>query len=334
MLDTQVYKQGYREGGWKHIDSVAPKVATKQSVIPTETQPRTDVIYVQGKEFDTDSLWLGSYLPVTSQSAFDSTESFVIDKATGTYDFQTDYSGPAVNERTRDDEIQYESVTKEWDALDNWHDKEPNLTTHALDYWYSGPKSEAPISGTYKADHPNRIPRSLDDYITEQERSIYVEGNSAFIARKVLDEDLTRKYQAKLLNVFRDKRTSEIRIGSIRIERTNDTVHGVCVNYRCNEIRNLFLNEGTLSREDMEYFTYWCIAHGNNHAAAWFTSRPEFYELNPMLPTARETADENVNTVMFLFDHQRYCSDPHCHCSERLANLMPALGEVQLMEAV
>lgn len=255
---------------------------------------------------------------------------------TDAYYLIEDYSGPGISDRDRDYEVMYESPVNEWETLDRWTDKDPAVTTHAIEWWtndrvkhtYATPK-DVTSNGPYGSD---------TNYIGDEARNAYIEGADGFTSRKLLDEELTRKYHARLLNVYLDKQQS-IAIGSIRIRSNGDgTIYAECVAGYCN-LTSPPINPDTVTREQMEDFILGIVRHGNNHAAKWFRDRETYYKVhatgcdlhcdpnsagcnnNVVRPSV--LTDEDV--IQFLFDHQTYCKDTKCKCDERLAELVPVL---------
>lgn len=186
--------------------------------------------------------------------------------------------------------------------------------------------------------------------ISYEERNAYVEGNEGFLSLKLLDEQLTRRYHAKLLNVFRDKQTGQVRIGSVRIEPNADgTLSAQCVQNACKAKMTTRVQVADLTRIDMEEFVWACIAHGNNHSAKWLKERPTYYALHRMGCPAHKDPRTNEfvcfrNEVCtyrpdsphrealtddeqfaFILDHNSKCRDSKCRCSEVLAELRPDL---------
>lgn len=282
----------------------------------------------------------------------------------GAYVLPQDYSGsPANVERllsrqgeyigdTYYDEDAYVSVEVEANALDRWSDKTyVSATVTDKDSWIGTVTREQALAkpGVTEAriDRKGNLAPVTDNVLSDEVRNLYVEGNDGFTSRKLLDEVLTKKYHERLLNVYADRKTGQIRIGGIRIVKTVDgNIQAQCVQNGCNGTSLFPVKEmellGAMDRRDaMETFVHQVIRHGNNHAAAWFTTRESFYKVhaencdfakcNETTPycrhlTTTSKVDSVEDPVMFLMEHQRYCSDSNCTCSELLAELLPSLA--------
>ena len=103
-----------------------------------------------------------------------------------------------------------------------------------------------------------------NDVLTERE-SRYVVTDDGYLE----DPTVTRRYHAKLLNVYRTQ--GVLACGSVRIFTNASGVSGCCV--KCKVTANLdydgLYGDYSYDRLLMEKFTLWVIAHGNNHAAKW-----------------------------------------------------------------
>lgn len=86
------------------------------------------------------------------------------------------------------------------------------------------------------------------------------------------DPTVTRRYHARLLNVYR--KAGVLACGSVRIATSDQGVSGTCV--KCKVTARLaydgLYGDYSYDRLLMEKFTLWVIAHGNNHAAKWSNS--------------------------------------------------------------
>ena len=248
----------------------------------------------------------------------------------------SDYSGYP---ETEEDADEYVSVDNELSALENWRDVTHDayaktwVGTVTLEQHQTGLATEALIDAKGTA-----TPYSKDAEVTNEDRTVYVEGQDGFIARNFLNDLLTRKYHARLLNVFTDKRTGDLRIGGIRIIKgIEGRVIGRCVNGNCRA--ELTIDTQTATRTDYEDFILSVIRHGNNHAADWFRSRDTYYKVHaagcdihacdPNVPWCKVIVAPSpvgvVKDVTEMFDHQTYCKNSKCSCANWLANEVPAL---------
>ena len=244
------------------------------------------------------------------------------------------------------DEAEYVSPSREFDALDRWTDKA--LT----------PDNEWICTPTIQ-QLPPYLPRSTESlrevainakghvrpYANEEtdssDRNAYVEGAEGFLSVLMLDEVLTAKYHARILNVFADKKTHDVRVGSIRIRKnTDNTITAYCVQNSCTG--EATVDPNNVTRAQMESFVYQIVQHGNNHAAKFIRERDDFYKVHapncdldkcdPQVPYCEHTTTRNTqiltdeDEVRFLLEHNSYCKDSRCKCAERLASLMPALA--------
>lgn len=106
-----------------------------------------------------------------------------------------------------------------------------------------------------------------NDALTERE-SRYVVSDGGYLE----DPAVTRRYHARLLNVYR--KAGVLACGSVRIATSDQGVSGTCV--KCKVTARLaydgLYGDYSYDRLLMEKFTLWVIAHGNNHAAKWSNS--------------------------------------------------------------
>lgn len=247
----------------------------------------------------------------------------------------------------------------ELEKLDRWNDATYSVTASSKSWTCTSVLGEE--EGEYilrenvsdknvKSRSKTFLPTS--DSVSTETRNAYVEGNEGFLSLKLLDETLTRKYHAKLLNVFLDKATGDVRIGSIRIlKNTDGTITARCVNASCSGTfggprASMTINLELADRQDMESFVLAIVGHGNNHAASWFKNRESYYKIHkpncqigkachptdgictsPVVPAPAPNEDSELNEVEFLMEHQQYCRDSKCQCDQRLAELVPALAE-------
>lgn len=252
-----------------------------------------------------------------------------------------EYDG--ITYRIEDSIDYYDNGSSEADAIERWYDRNPKERTHALNYWYASSAESGILTGFYADNHPNRIESNLD--LEPEVRNAYVEANSGFTSRVVLDELLTKKYQEYLMNIFRDRK-GNIRVGSITFSFTSTTVTAECVRDTCvykdpitGDYRKCHMTVNLdCDRDVMEAFIYHCIKHGNNHAANFIVTRDTFYKLHNVAcdtncgnnekpcNSNRKVVDTNLdnelNEVEFLMEHQRYCTESACACTERIAELL------------
>ncbi|HET7713257.1 MAG TPA: hypothetical protein VFK94_02140 [Patescibacteria group bacterium] len=80
-------------------------------------------------------------------------------------------------------------------------------------------------------------------------------------------EDVTRRYQAKLLNVFRTK-DGTLSVGSVRVT-TGPSTTALCVKCKveCSLTPEGFYGLFDYDLDLMQQFTRWVIQHGNEHKA-------------------------------------------------------------------
>jgi hypothetical protein len=242
------------------------------------------------------------------------------------------------------DEHEYEFPTKEHDALDRWVDK----ARPTADEWVCTPTLEQHRSSKMGSATEVIITRkgSISPYVTEvssEDRNAIIEGNHGFLSIQLLDDVLTRKHHARLLNVF--TKNNELRVGSVAFRQYPDgKVQAVCVHRDCQNNaagKSSIFDPATVSREQAEAFIWATIAHGNNHAAAWFKSRPSYYKVH-LLGCDLSKCDESSPTcqvvnpdrkamdtefLSFLKEHAAICSDSNCTCKAHIALLSPAPKE-------
>lgn len=259
-----------------------------------------------------------------------------------------DLSGPSTSDRIMPDfqrnladEDEYVSVDYELNALDAWHDKAPEYCTLTLEQHQARPDvKEARIT----PDGVVPATSSFANVIEPEVRQAYVENNEAFLSLHVLDYELTKKYHSKLLNWFINKQ-GQVQIGSMLLGiNENGERYAQCVRACCKDSNGNWYKPGVLidrfatTREDQETLIYTLIQHGNNCAPNWLRQRPDFYKLHNFGCDLNHSAtqgcnnnspskgtEETFNEVEFLFDHQTYCTESRCKCSEYLAALVPAL---------
>lgn len=236
----------------------------------------------------------------------------------------------AYMERSEDEFLQ-EDWSAEFAKLDRWNDRTHRVTAQGTKSWVStSTLGEEP--GEYLLTQDSDKGRTKAKYDTnadflQEQRNAFVEGNPGFLSLELYNTLLTERYQNHLLNVFRDKQTSGLRVGSVKfIHYADGTIQAACVRNDCSG-RSAVMDPSSATREDMETFIWACIVHGNNHAAKWFTSRPEFYPLNTELSEPVLTEDEQY---AFLKDHSVHCSDSKCEHQSRLEELRPDLHRKEL----
>ena len=194
------------------------------------------------------------------------------------------------------DQYAYSPADVEMEKLDRYHDRLPTEHTVTLDEYRNGKRT------------------NLD--LEPEQRNAYIEGNDGFVSIKVLDELLTRKYHARLLNLFVNKQGKR-QIGSVVIQNTDGTRTAKCV--KCKGTLNF---PDSPTRAQMEEFVYAIISHGNNHVAKWFREREEagvalYYSLAPTL--GPQTTELNAREV--IVQHYRNCKTPGCNCTELLMEI-------------
>jgi hypothetical protein len=200
----------------------------------------------------------------------------------------------------------YQDYDSTWSSVENYYDKNPQERTLTLEE-HQGYYSSAKYSPF------NPMPESTN---------AYVEGVDGFTIKQFIDELLTRKHHAHLLNVFVDKRSGLLRCGSVELK----VVKGYQLDARCVscnvQMPTVYFH--STDRHRQEDVVWAIISHGNNHAASFIRNRSTFYELAPMLS---EPADELTpdNEVQLLFKHQQYCHTSTCQCASLLSQLAPVL---------
>lgn len=332
----------------KHGHPFIPMVAPPAT--RTAGEPSCPVSYHGSDRFvkgaiPTEKFW--RYLPVAQQNIGELLSYGITED--GTEYLLEDYSGPGISDRDRNDEVDYLSPTIEWDALDRWNDNARDLTRDRDEY-YCTTTLEQHLTGvdeaviTFKDKKATARP-ATDNYIGDEARNAYIEGADGFTSRKLLDETLTRKYHARLLNVYLDKQGT-VAIGSIRIRKNAEgLVYAECVAGYC-ELTSEPFDPATIrekvangDRTEAEEFILGIVRHGNNHAAKWFRERETYYKVHASAcdlkcdpnsancnfndPKPNPLSDDEI--VQFLFEHQQFCKDAKCKCDERLSELVPAL---------
>lgn len=194
------------------------------------------------------------------------------------------------------DPYEYESPVEEWERIERYHDRMPE--EHTVTY-------EQYLQGARTVSWGNVEPES---------RNVYVEGQEGFVSVQVLNEWLTRKYHARLLNVFVNK-AGKVQIGSVVLQ--NITLRDNADGTRealCLKCKGRLIVPDTTDHEAQAEFTYAVIAHGNNHAAKWFRERGSYYPLHhSLLPKVEEDAD-------LIVQHHKSCTTIGCSCTDLLLN--------------
>lgn len=156
-----------------------------------------------------------------------------------------------------------------------------------VDPWLTEPELLDGSDGAYNDLDPREQTVTLAEYQSgkrplssiQPQRNAFVEGTTGFLIQEVYNPVLTERYAMKLLNAYKDVITHKQRVGSMEItHNTDQTISAECV--KCHALVTVHLNHEDLTRELMQQFVYFIISHGNNHAARWFTQRPEFYKLH------------------------------------------------------
>lgn len=250
--------------------------------------------------------------------------------------------GTTTTYRIEDDPNEYVNLEAlEYEALSRWTDRNPEVTTHALDYWYVTP--ERIVSGTYDTTHKNAVPR--DYSFTPATSNAFMEGMSGFFTEQGYDPEVTGRYHERLLNSFIHKKSGKFHVGSIEFSVSGSIVSAACINRECYvktasgnyERSTISIDRSVATRDAMEDFIFQVIRHGNNHGPDWLTSRPDFYKIhfhdcdlncgNGITCNHNHTkVDVDLTDVEFVMEHQNYCKDSNCKCAEWLANEVPALA--------
>lgn len=172
-----------------------------------------------------------------------------------------------------EDETDYVSPVNFFERLERYTDRFPSEHTVTLEQYL-------------QSQRPAFVTDDLGETLNTK-----VEGFDGFLNIKVLDEVLTRKHHAHILNVYRDKSTNNLRCGSVEITQTFTSqgliIHAKCVNTyehkKDGTLGHLIIHPWIATRKEMEDFTWAVIAHGNNHSAKFFRTRETFYALSPVL---------------------------------------------------
>ncbi len=252
-----------------------------------------------------------------------------------------DYTGNAATFPKEDREDEWDCIfeqsslrdSAEFDALDRYHDADPNETTYAIQFW----SHTIPVTNYAQAKFSSKDHHLPSNY-EPRSRNAYVEGFGGFHTEQGYDPDLTAKYALRLLNVFTNKR-GKMQVGGVEIEflpamdfppsemdakfrSYGDMISVKCVRNDCN-VRKVV--DADISRDEMEEFVIAVIRHGNNHAANWFRKRDTYYKVHapncvdpgncdPYTHFCATTYDQPVieTPLDFLFAHARVCSDSKC----------------------
>lgn len=179
--------------------------------------------------------------------------------------------------------VAYDSAADQ-DAVDNYRDQNSDEFTSA------GPVTITKRNG--QVTHQKALQTSTERFADNATRNVFVDGTDGFMTVEVYNPTVTANYQAKLLNVFKNKR-GHLQVGGVQftpvVSFQKDqpvpyhpmvkTIEARCVQNDCSAVMVAPAHQG-LTRDAMEAFTYACIRHGNNHAAKWFTSRSTFYKVH------------------------------------------------------
>lgn len=173
-------------------------------------------------------------------------------------------------------------------------------------------------------------PTSYSESATDN-RTVSVEGDASYSSVKVLDLDLTERYQLRLLNVYRSKHNGNLRVGGIEIaDNTDGSITAKCSRYDCTYIDAngnkqrcaLTIKPDTATREEMEEFVLAVIRHGNNHGPQWLVQREDFYLIGESLPAKDQP--KNKSTMSIVMDHARACVQKDCACGPAIAEYLKA----------
>ena len=198
-----------------------------------------------------------------------------------------------------------------------WMDKNEHEYSRVSHWSHNGTTPVAYSKGDFspKFDKYPVLPRTHrgETYFDREgeERTAYVEGHAGFIAKRFIDLVLTEAYTNKLLNVFQDKTTGLLRVGGMRISTNPDgTITSECVTpaYRKVCEGSQTIDPATATPEEMQWYIYVLIAHGNNHAAAWFHDKCDHGH--------RKQSEHNADCVsMYYKVHHPSCDLERCDYS-------------------
>lgn len=184
----------------------------------------------------------------------------------------------------QEEEDYYQSFWGDNSPLNNWRDKNVRVSDlNGLDVWEHTVTLEQYRNHEVRAESSKKGMRAYRDAAerTDEKRNVFIEGLDGFKTELIIDEVLTIKHHNRLLNVFVDK-TGVTRVGSIQLKNNTDgsvTAHCVkCEISHTLNINTLLESENVpelykefRKRQMMEFFTFQCIRHGSNHAAAFIT---------------------------------------------------------------
>lgn len=216
---------------------------------------------------------------------------------------------------------------KEYNKVANWNDASYRETASTKEWTCTSILGETEGEYVLTSAKVNGIAARSKTYLgqvntesVDRTRNVFLDNQEGFTSVELLNLELTEKYQRKLLNVFADK-NGRVRIGSIVLtDNVDGTKTATCVRDDC---RLSATSTSNPTRDDMERFVWAIVAHGNNHAAHWFTSRPSFHKvhrLNCDHAKCSESTHYCANIlpekeeVDSLVDHYRNCKTPGCNC--------------------
>lgn len=223
---------------------------------------------------------------------------------------------------------------KELVKVANWNDFTYRETASTKSWVCTALMNE--VSGEYVLTQNSNGSRSkewlapVNTESVDKTRNVFLEGNDGFTSVELLNLDLTEKYQNRLLNVFADK-NGRVRIGSIVItENADGTKTATCVRDDCRLSATtpsfVGLSESAI-RSEMEKFTWAIVAHGNNHAAHWFRSKPTYHKVHRFnCDISRCSEDTHYCAYILpdkepksvLVEHYENCRTLGCSCTELL----------------
>jgi hypothetical protein len=194
------------------------------------------------------------------------------------------------------DEMDYRSETDEVLKLERWRDVAkvddafictPTLEQHqaflaspSTSDHYDNPEvvlsGKAPTDETQTAEawRPYREPVPA-----KASTQAFVEGSPGFTVTQLFDELITAKYQKTLLNVYTNKTTGNLMVGSVEIKPMVDgkiiaqCVQNACRKHKPHPLGSVEVDPNAVDRATMEKIVWAIIAHGNNHSARWYKER-------------------------------------------------------------
>lgn len=224
-----------------------------------------------------------------TKDEFDSLDGLPLEDLSGPGTMLRDDRWPIEPEVSDGYDEPYRDIDSEYRQIGTTKDGEPIYSKYAtvkadtltptLEQWQAAERERL----TSPTPHANR---SVPSFANRAQR-IYVEGDDHFLEVTVLNMDLTVKHHAKVLNAFKDKYGIQ-RVGSIEVfTNTDQTITARCVQSGCyttapdgTQHRSTMTIHPDATEQQREDFVFSIIRHGNNHAAAWFINRPEFYKVH------------------------------------------------------